>query len=94
MTPLAGQFGHRSRAFVRNQPVRIADGRPEGGYTGVYELICPSCGDHPHLDYSQLPPRLQRLRGPRGLEAALAACHKHPGIAWPARPDLKLEGPG
>jgi hypothetical protein len=43
--PFAGQPGHGSTAFLRNQPVRIVDGRIRGGYTGVYELICPGCGD-------------------------------------------------
>ena len=79
--PFAGQPGHGSTAFLRNQPARIADGRIQGGYTGVYELICPSCGDHPYLDYSEIPPRLQRLRGPRTLEAALAEYHQHLGLA-------------
>jgi hypothetical protein len=51
----------------------------------VFELICPSCGDHPDLDYSEVPPRLQWLRGPRPLEAALAAYHKHLGLPWPTR---------
>jgi hypothetical protein len=39
--PFAGQPGHGSTAFLRNQPARIVDGRIRGGYTGVYELICP-----------------------------------------------------
>jgi hypothetical protein len=60
----AGQLGHGSTAFLRNQPVRIVDGRVDGGYTGVYEFICPGCGDHPYMDYDEVPPRLQRLRGP------------------------------
>jgi hypothetical protein len=55
------------------------DGRFEGGYTGLFELICPGCGDHPYLDYSEIPPRLQWLRGPRLLEAALKAYDKHLG---------------
>jgi hypothetical protein len=45
----------------------------------VFELICPACGDHPYLDYSEITPRLQRLRGPRTLQAALAAYDKHLG---------------
>jgi hypothetical protein len=49
----------------------------------MYELICPACGDHRELDYLEIPPRLQRLRGSYGLEAALAAFHKHQGIPWP-----------
>jgi hypothetical protein len=77
--PLAGQPGHGETAFLRRQPVRIVDGRFDGGYTDVFELICPGCGDHPYLDYSEIPPRLRRLRGPRTLEAALAAYDKHLG---------------
>ena len=48
-----------------------------GGYTGLFELICPGCGDHPYLDYSEIPPRLQWLRGPRRLQEALAVYDKH-----------------
>ena len=36
---LAGEPGHGSRAVLRRQPVRIADSRFEGGYTGVFELV-------------------------------------------------------
>jgi len=71
---------------LRRQPVRIADGRMKGGYTGTSELICPSCGDHPYLDYSEVPPRLQWLRGPCTLEAGLAEHDKHLGLLFPARP--------
>ena len=77
--PLAGQPGHGSTAFLRRQPVRIVDGRFEGGYTGLFELMCPGCGDHPYLDYSEISPRLQRLRGPRTLQRAVAAYDKHLG---------------
>jgi hypothetical protein len=83
--PLAGQPGHGSAAFLRNQPVRIVDGRIHGGYNGVYELICPNCGDDPDLDYLEVGPRLQRLRGPRTLAEGLAAYHKHLGIHWADR---------
>jgi len=79
--PPAGQDGHGRTAFVRRQPVRIVDGRFQGGYTDMFELICPGCGDHPYLDYSEAPPRLQWLRGPHRLEAALAAYHQHIGQA-------------
>ena len=75
--PLAGQPGHGGTAFVRRQPVRIVNGRVEGGYTGVFELICPGCGDNPYVDYAEIPSRLQWLRGPRTLEAALEAYDKH-----------------
>ena len=78
LTP-AGQPGHSGTAYVRRQPVRIVDGRFKGGYTDVFEVICPSCGDHPYLDYSEVPPQLQWLRGPYPLQAALAAYYKHLG---------------
>src|SRR5512140_625730 len=32
---------------LRRQPARIIEGRPEGGYTNAYELICCDCGDDP-----------------------------------------------
>jgi hypothetical protein len=79
MVPPAGQPGHGRTALVRRQPARIVDGRSEGGYTDLFELICHDCGDHSYLDYSEAPPRLQWLRGPRPLEAAMAAYHKHIG---------------
>ena len=90
--PLAGQPGHGSTAFLRSQPVRIVDGCIQGGYTGVYELICPGCGDHPHLDYSEVPPRLQWLRGPRTLETTLAAYHKHLGLPSPTKAEPEAAG--
>ena len=52
---LAGQPGHGRMAFLRRQPVRIVDGRIEGGYTSMFDLICPGCGDHPYVDYSEVP---------------------------------------
>jgi hypothetical protein len=45
------------------QPVSIARGRREGGYTAAGEIRC-DCGDHPDLDYREIFPRLQRIRGP------------------------------
>jgi hypothetical protein len=83
--PLAGQPGHGSATFLRNQPVRIVDGRIHGGYNGVYELICPDCGDDPDLDYLEVAPRLQWLRGPRPIAAGLAAYHQHLGKPWARR---------
>jgi len=77
--PLVGQPGHGRTAFVRRQPARIVDGRVEGGYTGGFELICPGCGDNPCVDYSEIPPQLQWLRGPLTLYAALEAYDKHLG---------------
>ena len=79
---LPGHPGHGSAAFLRKQLVRIVDGRIHGDCNGVYELICPNCGDHPDVDYSEVPQRLQRLRGLRTLVDGLAAYRKHLGIPW------------
>jgi hypothetical protein len=77
--PLAGQAGHGRTASLRRQPARIVAGRMEGGYTDVFELICGECGDHPYVDYRDIPPRLQRIRGPYPLEAGLRAYEEHLG---------------
>jgi len=49
----------------------------EGGYTDVFELICCECGDHPYLDYSEISPRPQRIRGSYTMRAGTAAYEKH-----------------
>jgi len=93
--PLLGQPGHGRTAFVRRQPAHIVDGRVEGGYTGVFEFICPGCGDHPYVDYTEIPPQLQLLRGPRTLEAALEAYDKHLGpLPGPNGDSAGSLGPG
>jgi hypothetical protein len=79
--PPPGQLGHGLMAVLRRQPPGPGKGRPDGGYTGLFELICCDCGDHPYLDYSEIPAWLQRLRGPRALRAALAAYDRHLGLA-------------
>jgi hypothetical protein len=66
-------------AVLRRQPCS-GKAPPHGGGTGLFELICGDCGDHPYLDYSEIPARLQRLRGPRTLRAALAAYETHLGL--------------
>jgi anti-sigma regulatory factor (Ser/Thr protein kinase) len=78
--PLAGRPGHGRTASLRRQPARIADGRMEGGYADVFELICPSCGDHPYVDYAEVPPRLQQIRGPYTMSQGLAAYAEHLGL--------------
>jgi len=42
------------------------DGRPEGPYTDAFEIICCDCGDDPGLEYFEVSPRLQLIRGPFG----------------------------
>jgi len=75
--PVTGQLGHGYTASLRRQPARIEEGQLEGGYTGAFELICCECGDHPYLDYSEISPRLQRIRGPYTMTAGLAAYEEH-----------------
>jgi hypothetical protein len=79
--PPVGQPGHGGfTASLRRQ--RVRPGRMEDGYTGAFEVICGDCGDYPDLDFSQVSPRLQRLRGPYNtIEAGLAAYHEHLGLA-------------
>lgn len=79
--PPPGEPGHGATASLRRQPVRMVDGRAEGGYTDVFELVCRDCGDHPGLDYIEVLPRLQFLRGPYTLEAGLAEYERHLGLA-------------
>lgn len=79
-----GQLGHGMMAVLRRQRVRPVQGGGEGGYTELFELICCDCGDHLYLDYSEVPARLQWLRGPRTMRAALAAYDRHLGLTtWP-----------
>lgn len=83
--PLAGQPGHGSGAVLRLQLAYIVDGQIQGGDNDVYELVCPGCGDDPDLEYFEVPPRLQRLRGPRTLEEGVVAYGRHLGIPWSTR---------
>jgi hypothetical protein len=62
---------------LRRQPVHLREGRPEGGYTDDYELVCCDCGDDPDLDYRDISPRLQRIRGPYSIAAGIAAYGTH-----------------
>jgi len=62
---------------LRRQPARIIEGRPEGGYTDAFELICCDCGDDPERDYCHLPSRLQLVRGPYPIAAGVAAYQHH-----------------
>ena len=62
---------------LRRQPARMVEGRPEGGYTDLFETICCDCGDHPDLGYSEVSPELQRIRGPYPIAAGIATYEKH-----------------
>jgi hypothetical protein len=65
---------------LRRQPARMIEGRPEGGYTDLYELVCCDCGDHPDLDYREVSPVLQRVRGPYPIADGVAAYAQHSGL--------------
>jgi hypothetical protein len=60
----------------------MVDGHPDGGYTSMFEIICCDCGDDPELDYGEVPPRLQRIRGPYpialGVEGYVKHVEQHP----------------
>jgi hypothetical protein len=77
--PVAGQPGHGRTTSLRRQLVWIAEDR-KARCTGAYEVICCDCGDHPYLRYSEISPRLQRIRGPYTLEAGVAAYAEHLGL--------------
>ena len=71
------QAGDSWTAVLRRQPARMVEGRPEGGYTDLFEIICCDCGDHPYLDYSEVSPELRRVRGPYPIADGVAAYEKH-----------------
>jgi hypothetical protein len=72
-----GQPEHGWTVVLRRQPPRIVDGRPQGGYTDAFEIICCDCGDDPDLDYREVSPDLQRIRGPYPVAVGVAAYAKH-----------------
>jgi hypothetical protein len=71
------QPGHGWTVVLRRQPARIVEGRPEGGYTDRYELICCDCGDDPDRDYREVSAELQHIRGPYLFAAGIAAYERH-----------------
>jgi hypothetical protein len=62
---------------LRRQPARIMNGRPQGGYTDAFELICCHCGDDPDQDYYKVTPRFQLVRGPYPIAEGVAAYGTH-----------------
>ena len=69
--------GNGWTVVLRRQPARIVEGRPEGGYTDLYEIVCCDCGDHPGLDYSEASPELRRIRGPYPIADGISAYVEH-----------------
>ena len=72
-----GRPGRDWTVVLRRRPARIVAGHAEGGYTDVFEIICCDCGDDPDLDYRDVPPALQRIRGPYPIMVGVAAYERH-----------------
>ena len=78
--------GHGWTVVLRRQPARMVEGRPEGGYTDAFEIVCCDCGDHPDLDYSDVSPELRQVRGPYLIADGIAAYREHVGRYHPSAP--------
>jgi hypothetical protein len=65
------QPGHDWTVVLRRRRARIVEGQPQGGAAGAFEVICCYCGDHPYLDYREVSPELQHIRGPTRSRRAL-----------------------
>jgi hypothetical protein len=79
------QPGDGWTVVLRRQPARIVQGRPEGGYTDLFEIICCDCGDRPDLDYSAVSPMLQQVRGPYPIADGITAYVTYVRLHQPAR---------
>ena len=62
---------------LRRHLARLVEGQPEGGHHDPHEIICCDCGDDPDLDYRDVSPRLQLVRGPYPIAAGVAAYEQH-----------------
>ena len=58
---------------LRRQPARMVEGRPEADCTDTFEIVCCDCDRHSDLDYSQVSPGLQRVRGPYPIADGIVA---------------------
>jgi hypothetical protein len=65
---------------LRRQEARTVDGKPDGGYSDAFEVICCECGDDPRQNYQDVPPWLHRLRGPYLIDTGVKQYGAH--IAW------------
>ncbi len=77
MTTTFGRPGLGWTVVLRRQPTRIMAGQAEGGNTSLFEIICCDCGDDHDLDYREVSPQLQRIRGPYPIAAGIAARGQH-----------------
>ncbi len=79
------QPGYDWTTVLRRQPSRVVEGQAEGGHTSSFELICCDCGDQPDLDYAEVSPEMQRIRGPYSIADGVAAYEKHVKLHQPGR---------
>jgi hypothetical protein len=79
MTTIFGRPGLDWTVLPRRQPARIIAGQAEGGHTDMFDIICCGCGDDPGLGYREVPPELQRIRGPHQLSAGVAVYERISG---------------
>ena len=87
-----GQPGHGWTVVLRRMPTRIVAGQPVDGYTDAFEIVCCDCGDDPDLDYRDISPELQRIRGPyQPLADGVAAYEAHVESHGPC---AQLRAPG
>jgi len=70
-------LGQDWTVVLRRRPARMVDGDPVGGYTDLFEIVCCDCGDDPRLDYREVSPELQQIRGPYTISAGARAYVKH-----------------
>jgi hypothetical protein len=74
---VSDQPGLNWTVVLRRRPARVVAGRPEGGYTDAFEIVCCDCADHPDMDYRDVSAELQRIRGPYPIAAGIAAYVEH-----------------
>jgi hypothetical protein len=80
--------GHdKGPATIRLRLGTLRDDRPgwrawDRAAVGPYEIICRACGDDPALNYAEVPPEIQDIRGNYvTLREARDAMVKHTGQA-------------
>lgn len=62
---------------LRRQSAHVIDGQAQGPYSGAFEIICCDCGDDPGLEYREVSPRLQLIRGPYPIAVGIDAYVTH-----------------
>ncbi len=91
------QPGDGWTAVLRRQPGMV-EGRPEGGYSDLFDTVCCDCGDHPYLDCSEVSLEFQRVRKPYPIADGISAHlehlepHHQPGRAPSAARERMLAG--